>query len=179
MEASIPSIRQLTAVISCSIRSIVVGCSLSDVVMGWIGGGDEWVSVVMEVGRFWWSASENNSCGAGLPAGLWFGLLPGIALLVCEDYPVGPEIFFGVQWRADRGVATTRLRPPGRPLLARRPRAFQVTVAGRFSLGSGARRFLKSSDAGQVIRRCRCGAPAASPGSPQHGAQGLGGHLPS
>ncbi|KAJ1180178.1 hypothetical protein NDU88_005402 [Pleurodeles waltl] len=83
MEASIPSIQRLTAVISYSIRSIVVGCSLSNVVTGWIGGGDVWVSVAMEVGRFWWSASENNSCRAGLPAGLWFGLLPGVALLVC------------------------------------------------------------------------------------------------
>ncbi|KAJ1173276.1 hypothetical protein NDU88_005113 [Pleurodeles waltl] len=97
MEASIPSIRRLMAVISCSIRSIVVDCSLSGVVTGWVGGGDEWVSVAMGVGRFWWSASENNSSCAGLPAGLWFGLLPGITLLVCEGYPIGPDIFFGIQ----------------------------------------------------------------------------------
>ncbi|KAJ1177780.1 hypothetical protein NDU88_003032 [Pleurodeles waltl] len=73
----------------------------------------------------------------------------------------------------------TRLRPPGRPLFARRPQAFRVTVAGRYSLGSGARQFRKSSDAGQVVRHSRYGAPATSHGSPQHGAQGLGGHLPS
>ncbi|KAJ1151356.1 hypothetical protein NDU88_004138, partial [Pleurodeles waltl] len=57
--------------------------------------------------------------------------------------------------RAGCGAGTTLLRPLGRPLLARRLRAFRVTVAGRFSLGSGAQRFLKSSDAGEVIRRGR------------------------
>ncbi|KAJ1204561.1 hypothetical protein NDU88_000007 [Pleurodeles waltl] len=87
--------------------------------------------------------------------------------------------FFSLSRRADRGAGTTRLRPPGRPLLARRPQALQTTVAGRFLLGLGARRFLKSSDAGQVIHRGRCGAPATSRGSPQNGARGLGGHLPS
>ncbi|KAJ1203637.1 hypothetical protein NDU88_007421 [Pleurodeles waltl] len=98
MEASIPSIRWLTVVISCSIRSMVVDCSLLDIAVGWIGSGEAWGPVAMEVDRFWWSASENNSCRAGLPVGLWFGLLPGITLLVCEGYPVGSEVFFVVQW---------------------------------------------------------------------------------
>ncbi|KAJ1181491.1 hypothetical protein NDU88_006698 [Pleurodeles waltl] len=72
-----------------------------------------------------------------------------------------------------------RLRPLGRPLLARRTRALPVVVAGRFSLGLGSWPLPESSDAWQVIFRGRCEAPAASPGSPWHRAQGLGGHLPS
>ncbi|KAJ1193833.1 hypothetical protein NDU88_003129 [Pleurodeles waltl] len=60
---------------------------------------------------------------------------------------------FSLSRRDGGGAATRWLRPPGRALLARRPLALQVVVAGRFSLKLGARPLLESSDAGQVLFR--------------------------
>ncbi|KAJ1118349.1 hypothetical protein NDU88_006541 [Pleurodeles waltl] len=72
--------------------------------------------------------------------------------------------------RAYRGSGVVQLCPPGRPLFPRRPQAFRVSVADRFSHGSGARWHQESSDARQGVRLGHHEDPAASPGSPQHGA---------
>ncbi|KAJ1165264.1 hypothetical protein NDU88_005692 [Pleurodeles waltl] len=79
--------RRLTAVISCSILSIVVDWSLSDIVVGSFKGDDILGFVFVGVRRLCCNASENSSCRAGLLVGFWFGLLPGIASAVCRVWP--------------------------------------------------------------------------------------------
>ncbi|KAJ1191757.1 hypothetical protein NDU88_001073 [Pleurodeles waltl] len=69
--------------------------------------------------------------------------------------------------------------PPSRLPPAGQPQALQVSATARLTPGSGAQRPLEHSAAGQILQCGHNEAPAASPGSLQHGAPGLGGHLPS